>query len=92
MRSSALALRRSQCSIRSPNSRRRLEKREIELRETARHPAEQNGLGDGVTGGGEMADVIVDKVGRRQAQSLAAAAAVESGRNADIEAFLPDRL
>ena len=62
-------------------------KGEIELREAAGHATEENRLGDGMTGGGEMADVIVDKVCRRQAQSLAATAAVEGRRNAELERF-----
>src|SRR5215472_12769457 len=68
------------------------EKGEVELRETTGHPAEKNRLGDGMTGGGEMADVVVDKVGRRQAQALTAAAAVEGRCDAELEAFRPDRV
>ena len=78
--------------MRSPKSfqhpgQHRLEKAEIELREAAGHATEENRLGDGMTGGGEMADVIVDRVCRRQAQSLAATAAVEGRRNAGSTHF-----
>jgi hypothetical protein len=43
-----------------------------------------------MTGGGEMADVVVDEVHRRQAQSLAAAAAMERRRDAELDAFRPN--
>ena len=74
MRSSAGALRRSQCSIRSPNScaapaDAAFEKGEIQLREAPRDAAEEDALGDRVAGGGEMADMVVDEVGRRLLRS-----------------------
>src|SRR6516164_2807070 len=67
-------------------------KGEIELREAAGHTAEENRLGDGMPGRGEMADVIVDKVGRRQTQPLAAAAAVKGRSDTELDAFRPDRV
>src|SRR6516162_1545841 len=68
------------------------EKGEAQLREAPGHAAEENRLGDGMTGGREVADVVVDKVGRRQAQSLAATAAVKGRGNAELDAFRPDRV
>jgi hypothetical protein len=41
-------------------------------------------------GRGEMVDVVVDEIGRRQAQALAARGAVEGGRDAQLHAFRPD--
>ena len=41
------------------------EKTEIELRKAAGDTAEEDCLGDSVTGGSKMTDVVVDKVGRR---------------------------
>ena len=45
-----------------------------------------------MAGGGEMADVVVGEVGRRQAEPGAPRAAVERGGDAELEAFRPDRV
>ena len=97
MRSSAGAPRRSQCSIRSPNSWQaqptppsRKAKRSSGKRRVT--PPRKMRLGDGVAGGGEMADMVVDEVRRRVAQPLAAGARMEGRRDAELDAFLPDRV
>ena len=43
-------------------------------------------------GGGEVADVVVAEIGRRQAQALVAGGAVEGGCYAQFDAFRPDRI
>ena len=50
-----------------------LEKRKPQLREASRDAAEEDRLGDGVAGGREMTDVVVDEVRRRHPQPLIAA-------------------
>ena len=67
-----------------------LEEGEVEVGEAARDPAEEEGLGDGVAGGGEMADVVVAEVGRRVAQQDGARAVVEARRHPELAALLPD--
>ena len=44
------------------------EKAEVEVGETARDAAEEQGLGNGMAGGGEMADMVVSEIARRVAQ------------------------
>ena len=68
------------------------EEGEAQFREAPRHPAEEDALGDGVAGIGEMADVVVGEVGRRIAQRLAAAGGVKGRRDAEFTAFRPDRI
>jgi hypothetical protein len=40
------------------------EERHIETRKAARHAAEKHRLAGGVVGGGEMANMVVDEIGR----------------------------
>ena len=56
-----------------------LEEGEPKTREAPGHPAQEDRLGDGVAGGGEVADVVVDEVRRRVAQPAAPGAHVERG-------------
>src|SRR5439155_22411207 len=67
-----------------------LEEREPQLREASRDAAEEDRLGDGVAGGGEMTDMVVDEVRRRHPQPLIAARAVERRRDAELLALCPD--
>ena len=68
------------------------EKAEAQIGEAPRHAAEEQGLGDGMAGGGEMADMVEGEVRRRIAQAEAAAAGVEGRRDLQLAAFLPDRV
>ena len=45
-----------------------------------------------MAGGGEMTDVVVDEVGRRQSQALIAARAVEGRGDPELQALRPDRV
>ncbi len=45
-----------------------------------------------MAGGGEMADVVVREIGRRQTQALTARGAVEGRCDAQFDAFRPDRV
>ena len=45
-----------------------------------------------MAGGGEMTDMVVDEVGRRQPQALVAARAVEGRRDPELLALRPDRI
>src|SRR5204863_583087 len=51
---------------------------EVEVGEAPRHAAQEQPLGDGMAGGGEVADMIESEIARRVAQAKAAAASVES--------------
>src|SRR5438093_694400 len=55
-----------------------LEEGEVDLGEAAGDAAEEDGLGHGLAGGGEVADVVVAEVGRRVAQENRARAVVEA--------------
>src|SRR5215218_8762090 len=68
------------------------EEGEAEIGETPRHAAQEQPLGDGMPGGGEVADVVVGEVAGRIAQAEAAAAGMEGGCNAKLAALLPDRV
>ena len=68
------------------------EEGEVQFREAPRHAAEEDALGGRVAGVGEMADMVVDEVGRRVAQPLAAGARMEGRRDAELDAFRPDRV
>src|SRR6516225_3948843 len=68
------------------------EKGKTQFREAPGDAAEENRLGGRMTGGSEMADMVVGKVGRRQAQALAARGAVEGGCDAQFHTFRPDRV
>ena len=66
------------------------EEGEVEIGEAPRHAAQEKPLGDGMAGGGEMADMVEGEVAGRVAQAEAAAAGMEGGRHAEFAAFLPD--
>ncbi len=68
------------------------EKCKMQIGEAPRHAAQEQALGDGVAGGGEMADMVEGEVGGRIAQTEAAAAGMEGGRDAEFAAFLPNRV
>src|SRR5207237_4482460 len=68
------------------------EEGEAQFREAPGDTAEEDALGGGMAGIGEMADMVVGEVGRRIAQRLVAAGAVEGRRDADFAAFLPHRV
>src|SRR5262249_57486299 len=57
-----------------------LEEGEVQVREAARHPAEEERLAHGVAGGGEVADMVVAEVRRRVAQEDPAAARMAAPR------------
>src|SRR5271169_5376515 len=69
-----------------------LEKRKPQFREAPGDATQENCLGGGMAGGGEMAEVVVGEIGRRQAQALIAAGAVEGRCYAQFDAFRPDRV
>ena len=69
-----------------------LEKGETQIGEAPGHAAEEQRLGDGVPGRGEMADMVEGEVRRRVALAVAAAAGVEGGRDLQLAAFLPERV
>src|SRR5215469_12758373 len=66
------------------------EEGEAQIREAPRHPAEKQRLGDGVPGGGEVADVVEGEVAGRIAQTEPAADGMESRRDTEFAAFLPN--
>ena len=68
------------------------EEGEPQSREAPGHTAQEDGLGDRVAGGGEMTDMVVDEVGRRQPQALVAARAVEGRSDTELLALRPDRI
>ena len=68
------------------------EEAEPQIRETPGDAAEEEALGDRVAGGGEVADMVEREVARVVAQAKAAPAGVEGRRNAELAAFLPDRV
>src|ERR1700691_6229632 len=68
------------------------EESEVELREAPGDAVEEDALGQRVGGGGEMADMVVDEVRRAVAQPLAAGARMEGRRDAELDAFCPDRV
>src|SRR5207248_2682129 len=68
------------------------EEAEPQIRETPGDAAEEEALGDGMAGGGEVADMVEREVARVVAQAKAAPAGVEGRRNAELAAFLPDHI
>ena len=92
-----LAPRRSQCSIRSQNSwqpqptppSRKAKRRSGKRRVT---PPRNKRLRDVMPGRGEMADMVEGEVGRAVALAVAAAAGMEGRRDAELAAFLPQRV
>src|SRR5947207_2273246 len=69
-----------------------LQEREVQLGVSACDAAEEDGLGHGLAGGGEVADVVVAEVRRRVAQQDRARAVVEARRDAQLPQLLPDGL
>ena len=69
-----------------------LQEAEAQLGEAPGHAAEEDRLADRVAGGGEVADVVVREVRRRQPQPLAAHPGVEGRRDAVLRARLPERI
>ena len=67
-----------------------LEEGEVESGKAPRHAAQEERLADRVAGGGEVTDMVVGEVGRRQAQALASEAGVEGGRDAQLDALGPE--
>ena len=65
---------------------------EVQLREAPGDPAQEEGLGHGLAGGGEVADVVVAEVRRRIAQEDRARPVVEARRDAQLAALLPHRV
>ena len=68
------------------------EKAEAQLREAPGDAAEEQGLGDRMAGGGEMADMVEGEIRRRVALAIAAAAGVKGRGDLQFAAFLPDRV
>src|SRR5208282_5632424 len=69
-----------------------LEKRKPQFREAPGDAPQENRLGGGMAGSGEMADMIVGEIGRRQPQALVTTGTVEGRRDAQLDAFRPDRI
>src|SRR5262249_9939709 len=63
-----------------------------QIGEAPGHAAEEQRLGDVVTGVGEMTDVIEGEVRRAVAFAVGAAAGMEGRRDAELAAFLPERV
>src|SRR5438067_10873838 len=68
------------------------EEGEAQFREAPGNAAEEDALGGGMAGIGEMADMVIGEVGRRIPQRLIAAGRMESRRDLDVAALLPDRV
>src|SRR5215469_11352401 len=68
------------------------EERETQIREAPRHAAEEQRLGDIVAGCREVADMVEGEVRRAHALAVTAAAGVEGRGDAELAAFLPDRV
>src|SRR6185503_3499024 len=68
------------------------EEPKAQIGEAPGHAAEEETLGDGVSGRREMADMVEGKVRRVVAQPKAAAAGVEGRGDAELAASLPDRV
>src|SRR5262249_10292189 len=68
------------------------EESKIEIGEAPRNAAEEQRLGHGVAGGGEVADMVICEIARRIAQAEAAAPSMEGRCNFELAAFLPDRV
>ena len=69
-----------------------LEEGEVDLGESARDAAEEDGLGHGLARGGEVADVVVAEVRRRVAEQDRARPVVEARRDTQLAALRPDRI
>src|SRR4029079_12301979 len=69
-----------------------LDERAVDLGESARDAAEEDGLRHGLARGGEVSDVVVAEVRRRVAQQDRARAVVEARRDAQLAALRPDRI
>src|SRR5262249_33153225 len=74
----------------APQAAPTFEEGEADTGEAPRRPAEKQRLGDGVPGGGEVADVVEGEVAGRIAQTEPAADGVESRRDTEFAAFLPN--
>src|SRR5207302_10605282 len=72
-------------------ARAALQEREVQLGEAAGHAAEEDGLGHGLAGGGEVADVVVAEVRRRVAEQDRARAVVEARRDAQVAELITQR-
>src|SRR6185312_7111143 len=68
------------------------EEGEVEAWEAPCDAAEEDALRDRMAGGGEMADVVVDEVGRAVPEALAAGTRMEGGRDPNLQALRPDRV
>src|SRR5689334_25406407 len=68
------------------------EEGEAQLGEAPGDAAEEDRLRNRMAGCGEMADMVVDEIRRRVPQALAAGRAMEGRRDAELDAFLPDRV
>src|SRR5438552_2071002 len=66
------------------------QKAKAQIGEAPGDAAEEEALGDGVAGGGEMADMVEGKVRRVVAQAKTAPAGVKGRRDAELAAFPPD--
>src|SRR5439155_13486517 len=69
-----------------------LEEGEVQVREPARHAAEEEGLRDRVAGRGEVTDVVEAEVRRRVAEQDRARAVVKARRDAELAALDPHRI
>ena len=69
-----------------------LEEREAQVGEAPGHAAEEQRLGDVVAGRGEVTDMVEGEVRRAVALAIGAAAGMEGRRDAELAAFLPQRV
>src|SRR6266852_271598 len=65
------------------------EERELERRETARHASQEERFAYGLAGGAEMADMVVDEIRGRRAESQTRGCGMESRVDFQFDAFRP---
>ena len=68
------------------------EKGELELREAARHPTQEQGLTHRLVGGREMTDVVIGEIARRHAHGKPTTAGMKGRSDFELNTFGPDRV
>src|SRR5262245_47162013 len=68
------------------------EEGETQIGEAPGHAAEKQSLGDVMAGRGKMTDMVEGEVRRAVALAIGAATGMEGRRNAELAAFLPQRI
>src|SRR6266478_4300393 len=95
--SKPLRLRFSQRPSRSPYNRQAqpappFEECHVKAREAPRYTTEEHRLAGRVVGGGEMADMVIDEIRRRQPETRAPRAGMKRRRDVEFEALRPHRV